>query len=310
MSDQPNGVSSGDLLCIPIGPARDGKFQYIPGAPTVEIAKLMASPVAAQLSLQAVWRVEPEALQAAERAIIGRYPDVASVDLQPVELDLPTASLTVSVPDGPTHTFGPNAASGMGQQRVVFNDRLTSAEKTAAIAAFQGQSGILMLTYQGTLRTRETSTVKIAGDLAPDLKALAPPKPEESSGGWFGRKKDADPPPPPPDLAACVAALDDAISGGRIKLARVDTPNVSDATKSKAESNARNHVAKLLFEKLKQMGADAANVNSFPVTWEAPADEDATFQISRSADLGDWLGRNAGSQQVTEVSAPIAEPPR
>lgn len=310
MSDQPNGISSGDLLCIPIGPARDGKFQYIPGAPTVEIAKLMSSPVAAQLSLQAVWRAEPEALQAAERAISECYPEVASVDLQPVELDQPMASLTVTVPDGPTHTFGPNATSGLGQQRVVFNDRLTSVEKTAAIGAFQGQSGILSLTYQGVLRTRESSTVKISGDLAPDLKTLAPKKPDESSGGWFGRKKDPDPPPPPPDLAACEAAIDDAISSGRIKLTRVDTPNVSDATKSKAELDARSHVAKLLFEKLKQMGGDAAYVKSLPVTWEAPASEDATFQIGRSADLGDWLGRNAGSQHITEINAPIAEPPR
>lgn len=310
MSNQPNGVGSGDLLCIPVGPVRDGTFQYIPGAPTVEIAQLMLSPVAAQLSLQAVWRAEPEALQAAERAIRAQYPDIGSIDLQPVALDQPTASLTVTIPDGPTYTFGPSPASGMAQQRVVFNDRLTSAEKTAAIAAFQGQSSILTLTYQGRLDTRESSTVKIAGDLAPTLKVLAPQKPDESSGGWFGRKKDPDPPPPLPDLAACTAALDDAISSGRIKLTRIDTANVSDATKSKAEAAARSHVAKVLFDKLQQMGADAAYVNSLPVTWESPATEDATFQISRSADLGGWLGRNAGLQQVTEVSAPIAEPPR
>lgn len=216
MSNQPNGVGSGDLLCIPVGPVRDGTFQYIPGAPTVEIAQLMLSPVAAQLSLQAVWRAEPEALQAAQRAIRAQYPDIGSIDLQPVALDQPTASLTVTIPDGPTYTFGPSPASGMAQQRVVFNDRLTSAEKTAAIAAFQGQSSILTLTYQGRLDTRESSTVKIAGDLAPTLKVLAPQKPDESSGGWFGRKKDPDPPPPLPDLAACTAALDDAISSGRI----------------------------------------------------------------------------------------------
>jgi hypothetical protein len=310
MSNQPNGVRSGDLLCIPIGPARDGKFQFIPGAPTVEVAQLMSSPVAAQLSLQAAWRAEPEVLQAAERAIQAQYPDVGGIDLQPAEFDQPTASLTVTVQDGPTHTFGPNPASGMGQQRVVFNDRLTSAEKTAAIAAFHGQSGILTLTYQGRLHTRESSTVKIAGDLAPILKALAPQKPDESSGGWFGRKTNPEQPPPLPDLAACTAALDDAISSRRIKLTRIDTANVSDTAKDKAEAAARGHVAKVLFEKLQQMGADAADVSSMPVTWESPATEDTTFQISRSADLGEWLGRNAGPQHVTEVSAPIAEPPR
>ena len=65
-----------------------------------------------------------------------------------------------------------------------------------------------------------------------------------------------------------------------------------------------------MFDKLTKMGADSAYVNSFPVTWEAPAEEELTFQISRSADVGDWLGRNGGARLVSEVAAPIDEPPR
>ena len=234
MTKQPDGVSSGDLFCFPTGPVADGQFQYIPGPPTVESASLMSSPAAAQLALQAMWRAEPEALQAAETAIRSKYPEAASVQLQPVELNDLTASLTVTTADGTTHTIGPNPTSGMGPQRVVFNDRLTSAEKAAATSAFQGQSGILQLTYQGTLRTRETSTVKISGDLSADMKRLAPKAPEESAGSWFSKKKTPDPLPPAPDLATCAAALDSAISSGRVKLTHVDTPNVSEATRHKA----------------------------------------------------------------------------
>ena len=311
MPDQPNGFESGDLYCFPAGPPSDGKFKYIPGSPMLETASLMASPAGAQLSLQAVWQAEPEALRTAESAIRARYSDAASVQLQPVEFSKTTASLQIAVPNGGSTTIGPNPTSGMSAQRVVFNDRLTAAEKAAAISAFKGQSGILTLTYQGTLETRESSTVKISGDLAADLKRLAPKPPEKSSGGgWFSKKKDPDPPPAPPDLAACAAALDSAISSGRLKLTRVDTPNVSEATKRKAESAVRDKVAKLLFDKLQQMGADAVYVNSFPITWESPEGENVTFQISRSADLGVWLGRNGGSKLVSEVGAPIEEPRR
>jgi hypothetical protein len=307
MPDQPNGFESGDLYCFPAGPLSDGRFKYIPGSPTLETASLTASPVGAQLSLQAVWQATPEALRAAESTIRARYSDAGSVHLQPVEFSNATASLQVELPDG-SYTIGPNPTSGLGSQRVVFNDRLTAAEKAAAISAFKGQSGILTLTYQGRFDTRESSTVKISGDLAADLKRLAPNQPEESSGGgWFRKKKDPD---PPPDLAACAAAIDSAISSRRLELTRVDTPHVSEATKRKADSAVRDKVARLLFDKLLQMGADAVYVNSFPITWEIPESEDVSFQISRSADLGNWLGRNGGSRLVSEVSAPIGEPRR
>lgn len=313
MSGQPNGVASGELFCVLIGPVSGGKFQYIPGPPTVETAGLMASAAAAQLSLQAVWRAGPEALQAAERAIKSKYPDVGPIDLQPIELGQPTASLTVKVPNGAAYTLGPNPTSGTGQQRVVFSDRLTAAEKAAAISAFKGQSGVMTLSYQGTFNARETSTVKISGDFSQDMKALAPkpPKQEESSGGWFSKKnKPETAPAPPPDLEACAAAIDGAIASGRVKLTRVDTANVSDATKRKAQSDVRDRVAKQLFDNLKRMGADSAYVSSLVLTSEAPASEELTFQISRTADLGDWFGRNGGAQLVSEVAAPIDEPKR
>jgi len=316
MPDLPVGFYSDEVYVFPVGPTSDGNFEYIPGPPAAESedgrakASLLASPAAGVLSVEAVWRAEPQALEAAESAIRARYPDVGSVGLRPVELSQTTASLTVAGSNGIAHTIGPNETSGMASQRVVFNDRLTSAEKRAAISAFQGQSGILTLTYEGTLAMRETSTVEISGDLAAEAKSLAPKKPEESLlGGIFGKKKDLNP-PPPPDLAACAAAVDSAIASGRLKLTRVDTPNVSDATERKAESGVRNTVANMLLDKLKQMGADAVYLNSFAIRHRASEAEDVTFHISRSADLGDWLGRNGGGRLVSEVGAAIAEPER
>src|SRR5262249_22681436 len=139
-----------------------------------------------------------------------RYPDVEP-DLRAVELTDSTATLSVNGDDGTAHTIGPNPTSGPDSYRVVFQETMTAAEKRAAISAFHGKSGVLKIAYAGTIELRETVTVEIGGDLAAELKALAPKKPQPSSGGFFHKKKDP-PPPPPPDLDACAAAVDRALA--------------------------------------------------------------------------------------------------
>lgn len=316
VADLPEGFYVGDLYCFPIGSPEGGNFGYIPGPPAVEAeegnvkASLLASPVAAILSLQAVWQAEQAAVDAAEEAIRERYPNAGSINLQVAELTDTTASLTVTGANGMTHTFGPNETSGPDSYRVVFSGTLNSAEKLAAISAFHGQPGVLTLTYSGMLALRETTTVELSGDLADEVKALAPKKEEKKSIRFFVKKKDPEPPPPPPDLAACAAAVQKALSSGRLQMIRTDTPNVSDALRSKVETGLLNNVAARLLDKLVQMGEDAIYLSSFAIRQKASDGEQVRFQVSRVADPAGWFAQHGGGRLVTEAGAVIAEPER
>lgn len=197
--DLPQGFTVGDLYIFPIGPPTSGNFGYIPAKPAIESddtslkASMMSSPVAAVLSLQVVLQAAPDAVDAGRSAIAERYPDVdpENISLSAAQIDESTVSLTVVGANGNVHTFGPNVTAGPDSYRVVFNQTLTASEKLAAIDAFRGKSGVLKLTFEGTLTLDESVSVEIAGDLAEEAKALAPQPPEEkkSSGGFFGKKK-------------------------------------------------------------------------------------------------------------------------
>jgi hypothetical protein len=323
--DLPKGFYAGDLYVFPMGPPASGNFGYIPAKPSIEAAggnlkaALLSSPAAGVLSLQAVLQAPPDAVDAARQAIPDRYPeaDPENIGLSPAQLDDTTGSLTVVGTNGKAQTFAPKETAGPDSYRVVFSETLTAPEKLAAIGAFRGQSGVLKVAIQGTLTLDENVAVEISGDLAEQVKALAPkPPPEEKKpggGGFWGKKKDPDPPPPPasvPDLAACAAAVDSAIAKGGLKISIVRSPNVSDALARKVEADVRQSVAQKLLGKLKQMGADAIYLSSFSIQQKAGDSERATFQIVREADPAESLGQQAGGRLVTEAGAPIAEPNR
>lgn len=192
---------------------------------------------------------------------------------------------------------------------MVFSDTLTAAEKLETINAFRGKAGVLTLDYAGTLSLDESAAVEVKGDLADIVKSLAPKPVEEKSGGFFSRKKDP-PPPELPTLAQCATALSDAIAAGHLQVASTDTPNVSSSVRDKAASELRATLAKMLFDKLQQMGPDAVYLSSFPVSLKKSVPESITFQVSRSVDLGVWFAQHGGDRLVAEAGAPISEPPR
>jgi hypothetical protein len=314
MTDLPEGFYAGDLYCFRYGSADDGGFAYIPGAPRVELrdgdiqASLTTSPVAAALSIQAVWSATPEAVEAAEEEIRKQYPDTADASLAIAEFSDTTATLTVKA-NGVEHTFGPEQTSGFGSYRVVFRETLTSVEKQAAISALQGESNCLSLTFDGTLDLNETAAAEISGDLADIVKAMAPKK-VEKSGGFFSRKKQDVEPPPPPDLAACAVSIDDAIRAGTLKLTRMGSPNVSEAVWQTIETELRENATEMLRNKVIEMGVNASDISSFGIEKKSSKPQQATFHVSRTSDVGSWFARHGGAQLIRDAGAAIPEPDR
>jgi hypothetical protein len=315
MTDLPQGHYVGELYYLPVGLPKDGEFAFVPGSPGIEIeqgavkASLLSSPDGAMVSVQAVWQADDSALETVRADIASRYPNAGEIRLEAAPLSDVTATLTIGSASGVLHTVGPNQASGMPANRVVFSETLTAAEKLETINAFRGKPGVLVLDYAGTLSLDESATVEIAGDLADVVKSLAPKPVEQKSGGFFSRKKDP-PPPVPPTLDMCATALKDAIASGQLRIASMDTPNVSASVRAKAADELRATLAKMLFDKLQQMGADAIYLTSFPVSLKKSIPESVTFQISRTVDLGMWFAQNGGDRLVAEAGAPIPEPPR
>ena len=317
MPDLPQGFYVGDIYCFPTGPQGAGTFGYIPGLPAIEFvdgsvkASLLSSPAAGVLSLQAVWTADPQAIEAVEKEIRNRYPEVATIDLGVADLSDTMASLTVTNANGAAFTFGPSETSGPDAFRVVFSETLTAAEKLAAISAFRGQAGVLQLCYRATLTLRETATAELAGDLAEAVKALAPKTPEKKPGGFFGFKKEPDPPsPPPPNLAACTAELERALSSGKLRITRSDTPNSSAAARQQTETALRGNAAKMVYDKLVQMGPDAVYMSSFALRQKTTAPENVSYQVSRTSDPAAWLAQNGGGQLIAEAGAVMPEPNR
>jgi hypothetical protein len=313
MPNLPKGFYAGELYCFPTGLPSEGTFRYIPGPPRVEIeagtlkAALLTSPAGGVLSLQAVWQADPAAVDAALNELREHYPDVEP-DLRVIELADSIATVTLSADNGTAHTIGPNPTSGPDSYRVVFQETITSAEKQAAISAFHGKSGVLKIAYAGTLELQESVTIQVSGDLAAELKTLAPKKPE-SSGGFFHKKKDP-PPPPPPDPEACAAAIDRALAAGSLTITRTESPNVSPSTTSAVEAAVKKSVAKLLQDRLLQLGWDAEFMSSLSVSQSASGRDDVTFSITGEADAGEWLAQHGGPALVADAGAAIAEPSR
>ena len=90
--------------------------------------------------------------------------------------------------------------------------------------------------YSGKLRLDEEVRVTIQGDLAEDIKALAPEKPKSTGWSLFRCLKEPAAPPPPPDRQKCLAdrAGD---CGGPAKVIPQATANASPALRARGSRN-------------------------------------------------------------------------
>lgn len=315
MNDLPPGDHAADLYCFPVGQSSEGRYAYIPAAPVLAIeqdavkASLLASTAGAVLALEAVWQADDASFEAARAVIASRHPEAATIDLRAADLVDVTATLTVEA-QGRKHVAGPHPASGTSSNRVAFTTTLTSAEKLAAIGAFNGDTGALTLRYAARLSLDASAAAEFNGDLADIVKGLAPPPVQEQSGGFFSRKKPPPPAPPPPTLADCAAALDAALASRQLTLQDTSTPNASAQGRRKAADELRARLARMVLDKLQQMGPDAIYLDSFPVKLKTATPENQGYEVGSSMDLGPWLALHGGNQLVAQAAAAIPEPDR
>jgi len=212
MRDLPEGFQVGELYCFPQGES-GVDFAYVPGSPRIELhgdgrpaIGLLTSPSIAVLSTETVWSAEPAALDTVVQEIRARY-RIPHARVRMAELSDATTSLTVRRPDGSGQTFGPQPTSGMEPHRAAFSEHVSTSDLDAVLAALRGRSGVLTIVYRATLIVHETVAAQIDGDLAEDLKALAPKAVEKKKPSLFGLGKQPEPTVvPAPDLAKVCGA--------------------------------------------------------------------------------------------------------
>jgi len=308
MRDLPEGFQVGELYCFPQGES-GVDFAYVPGSPRIELhgdgrpaIGLLTSPSIAVLSTETVWSAEPAALDTVVQEIRARY-RIPHARVRMAELSDATTSLTVRRPDGSGQTFGPQPTSGMEPHRAAFSEHVSTSDLDAVLAALRGRSGVLTIVYRATLIVHETVAAQIDGDLAEDLKAVAPKAVEKKKPSLFGLGKQPEPTVvPAPDLAKCAARVEDALAAGRLTLTTTATPNASRELRSRIETALRTSVTKHLCEQLSAIGEDAQYVSSLAVRKAENGVEDVHYSIERSLDVGVWLSEHGGPGVVTSAT--------
>lgn len=292
MPDLPDGLQAGPLYCFPVGNEGSGGFAYIPDSPRLAgegapRANLLDAGASTFLSVESVWDATDEQIAEAKAALGGAYPNLASITLAPAGLDDTEAEIRFPAADDETAILGPRPSSGPPSYRTVFSGSLQGPSASAAAAAFKGQSGQMTLTYRGRLALQETAAATISGDLAPQLKALAPKEPEKAKTSLFRKPPPPPPPPPLPTLQACESAVAEALRAGQLSLVRRDTANAPAPLRQTTEAEVRHAVAEMLLDRLTELGADAQYMTSFAVDRSATKNADAEYSVERSADVGE-----------------------
>ncbi len=301
MKERPAGFTIRDIDCIPVGKPGDRRFYALPGKPRVELdddgrpraSLMMIDSGAAQVSVQAVWTVAAADLDDLRAEIPRHNPGDGEVTLEMAPLSDVTASLVVTGEGGET-TFGPRPALGFDPQRVAFSETVPAAVVPDVARAFEHQPGHLSIRYSGQLELTEEVDLTIRGDVALDLKALAPQPPKSSGWSFFG-PRDPPAPPAPPNRSECLEQVGRAIAAGRLQIDLRATPGASPALRQKVEARCREEVAGELARTLERFGAGARDLTEKSVQFQTKDTESNTYEIAGAIDLGEWLGTQAGA---------------
>lgn len=319
MTDLPHGFEFGDgAFCVVTGAPEARDFAYIPGPPRIELgsgdrpqASLLDSDEAAVLSLQCVWDLE-DGTAALRDEITTRYPEAQSVFPDIIEFDSVTGALQI---DGDT-VAGPKDSSGTKPYRVVLQETLGGAAKTALVAGFDGTPGKIVVRYTGTFTLNAAVKAGISGNVAPAFKVLVPPSGDEGKnkgdgGGWFGWGKKHDKPAPKPpvvDLDDCAAQVEALLGSGDLVLKVDADPNAPDALTEKLTAEVKTMAARDILQSIEQMGADAASITDYGIDHSQRGSDTQSYSVTRSADLGVWFAANNGRALVSMSPSSIPTP--
>ncbi len=278
--DLPQGFEAGGLYCYPVGAAKDGRFEYVPGAPRFDSddgrrrASLMRTGSGGVLACETVWEATEEEVAAAVEAILAARPELSEIDLRIADLAEAVTTLSITPDEGEAVTSGPNESSGWSSYRTVFQVTLDAAQAEAAAAALGGRAGLMTIEASGSLALAETVEVTISGDLVPVLRHLAA-SPETSPETWPAAKLGK------PD--ACAAAVAWGLAEGSLTLT-VLSGAIPVSRLAPLEAKARAAVAEDL---RKQLGeAQSASKTEILVTRTFRETVRMTFDIRRKADPG------------------------
>jgi hypothetical protein len=312
MIARPHGFDFDDgVYCFPEGMGLLARFSFVPGSPCVDIppmsggrpaASLMLGKDGGVLSIQAAWDLSDDARANLTAAARQRYPHLQASSLALARFSKVTATLLIGTGADARHV-GPTQTSGMEPYGVVIQATLSQDEKASVVAAFEGKPGNLTLIYNASFTLDEQVKVRLEGDLAAALQALAPdPKDDGTQTRWPWRKpKPSKPEKKPATLADCLAAIDKAIAENVIKQTIEKTPNAPEALTQRVLAEVRNRVAQQLLKTLQDLGENASAMTSFALNQSSTGTDTKTYSIERRADLGAWFSAHDGASLITQA---------
>ncbi|QZT37177.1 hypothetical protein K5X82_18425 [Halosquirtibacter xylanolyticus] len=314
MNNLPQGFYVDHLYCFPIGPSGSQEFYYLPTAPSIEVvgnevkASLLNSDDAAVLALQIIWEADANTIDKAKSEIRNRYPDLSLINLNVANLRGVTATLNINKNGKVLHSIGPINTSGPNVFRVALQDTLRASEKEAVLNTFDaGKTGIITITYNSELHLNEVADAEFVGDLAEEVKALAPREVVEK-GHWG--KKDKVVLTPSPSLQECKDDVNKSIANKSLIIQHKNSANVSQQAKDTVSQELINDIAQRIFSKIKQMGKNAQYMSSFAISIKKTEPESIKFDLNNSYDLEETITTNGGQKLIKNSSTSIPEPKR
>lgn len=314
MANLPEGFYVDNLFCFPVGsktPEGFQNFNYLPIAPKIEIvggeikASLLNSDMAAVLSLQLLWEADPVLIDKAKTIIGERYPNLINSSLEVADMSNLTATLKISDQGKELHNIGPKQTSGAKSYRVAFQDTLLKSEKKVVLKAFEGDSKILTITYQGTLKLNEVAEITVSTDLADELKGLAPREVVEKS--FFGKRTSWT---SMPGLYTCQESVEEAMKKGKLNLIENHSANISSEKKERIKQELLSFLAEKLYSKIGQLGNDAQYMSSFKINETKSKPEEVSFDLNITYDLVDTIIGSGRRSLIKTSDSNIPEPSR
>ncbi|MCG7564562.1 hypothetical protein [Pseudoalteromonas sp. McH1-42] len=299
MNNLPIGFYVDNLYCFPVGPSGSQRFCYLPTTPRIEVlgnevkARILNSDDAAVLALQIVWEADTDTIEKAKSEIKNRYPELSFINLSLADFRGVTATLNINKNDKVIYSIGPINTSGPDMFRAAFQDTLKSAEKEAVLNAFNtGESGVITIVYDGYLKLNEIADAEFDGDLATEIKALAPREVEEKGKGFFSKKHKIL--TPSPSLQECKDAVGKAIENKSLIIQHKDSANVSKKAKDTVIQEIINDISQCVFTKIEEVGKNSQYISSYCCRIKKTKAESVKFNLKKSYDLVGTISESRG----------------